>query len=512
MNSPKRVLIAGLFHETHTLVPGETTLADCNVLVGEEILGTAGDASVMDGALQVATEAGWQLIPVVDIRAMPGATAADEIVDTWWAAVKSAAEDNGPFDGVFLVLHGAMVSRSIADVEGEMLTRLRALIGPDTPICGATDLHANFSLAMATGSDILVTYRENPHTDGRETAVRAARLLDSLMQTGTRAVTLFDAPPVMWPPTGTATAAEPMLSLERMARAAEVANPELLAVNVHAGYSFSDVPCAGVSFSVAFRASTDSATHDANHETARAVLRKLSGAAWTMRDAGNVVDPSFASVWPHIQAALAAPGSGPIVVAEPSDNIGGGAGGDGTGLLRQLLVYEVSPAAVAIADAAAVEKLATLPPGTKQTLPIGGSSGIPGSGPLELEVEVVSASDGKFDLEDPHSHLASMAGLHIEMGPCVTVKHTKKDCGVIWILLSSLKIPPFDLGQLRSQGIVPEEMALIGVKAAVAHRRAYDPIARASFSVATPGVCASDLKMLPFKNVRRPIFPLDDMA
>ena len=104
-----------------------------------------------------------------------------------------------------------------------------------------------------------------------------------------------------------------------------------------------------------------------------------------------------------------------------------------------------------------------------------------------------------------------MCGLHIEMGPCATVRHIAAG-GVMWILLTSHKTPPFDLGQLRSQGIVPEELAIIGVKAAVAHRQAYDPIARASFAVATPGACASDLRTLPFRNVRRPVFPLDDIV
>jgi microcystin degradation protein MlrC len=76
-------------------------------------------------------------------------------------------------------------------------------------------------------------------------------------------------------------------------------------------------------------------------------------------------------------------------------------------------------------------------------------------------------------------------------------------------LLTTHKTPPFDLGQLRSQGIIPEELFAIGVKAAVAHRRAYDPITKASYTVGTPGPCSSDLKQFSFKLVKRPIFPLD---
>jgi microcystin degradation protein MlrC len=120
-----------------------------------------------------------------------------------------------------------------------------------------------------------------------------------------------------------------------------------------------------------------------------------------------------------------------------------------------------------------------------------------------LEVELVSVSDGKFDLEDPNSHLASMYGIHIDMGRCAVVRS-----GEVSILLTSRKTPPFDLGQLRSQGIVPEDCSVIGVKAAVAHRRAYDPITGATYTVGTAGPCSSDVITFPWQKVRKPIYPL----
>jgi microcystin degradation protein MlrC len=95
--------------------------------------------------------------------------------------------------------------------------------------------------------------------------------------------------------------------------------------------------------------------------------------------------------------------------------------------------------------------------------------------------------------------------VHIDMGPCAVVRHDGAR-----ILLTSRKTPPFDLGQWRSQGIEPESLSVIGVKAAVAHRRAYDKIARYSYTVAIPGPCSSDLRTFPWKHIRRPVFPLDD--
>jgi microcystin degradation protein MlrC len=95
-------------------------------------------------------------------------------------------------------------------------------------------------------------------------------------------------------------------------------------------------------------------------------------------------------------------------------------------------------------------------------------------------------------------------GRHINMGQTAVVRHRG-----LTILLTSKRLAPMDLGQWRSQGIDPEKLSVIGVKAAVGHRRAYDPIASASFTVRTRGPCTSDLKQLPYKRIRRPVYPLD---
>src|SRR5947209_20147565 len=99
-----------------------------------------------------------------------------------------------------------------------------------------------------------------------------------------------------------------------------------------------------------------------------------------------------------------------------------------------------------------------------------------------------------------------MAGDCFDMGPCAVVRHEG-----LTILLTSNKTPPFDLGQWRSQGIEPEELSVIAVKAAVAHRRVYDPIAAAHYTVETPGPCSSNLKSFAFRHVKRPVFPLDEI-
>lgn len=485
-----RILLAGLFHETHTFLEGTTGLSDFSIRRDEELLMSKGDASPMGGVLELAAGFGWEVIPAVDYRAQPGAIVEDAVIEAFWSELAERARpalERG-IDGIYLVLHGAMVSESLDDVEGEILRSLRRLPGAETvPVFGVFDLHANFTQRMADLADCLVAYRENPHTDAREAACIAARLLQRCLTTGERPRMIWRHPPVMWPPTGTATAADPMLTLERMARGLET-QPGIWAANVIAGFSFADTPDTGVSFAIA--ATTDASAH----------LDALCTKALELREQGNVIEPSLDAVMP----GLVNPPPGLTVLVEPSDNIGGGAPGDGTGLLRALVKWQIPNSAICIADAQAVQNLKDANPGDVGWLLIGGRGSRLDEGPLDLEVEFIARSDGCFELEDKQSHLASMSGDFFDMGPCAVVRHK-----ALTLLLTSRKTPPFDLGQWRSQGLDPAKFSVIAVKAAVAHRRAYDKIAANMIWVDTPGPCRSRLKKLPYRKIQRPIYPLD---
>ncbi|MDB6028665.1 MAG: microcystin degradation protein MlrC [Verrucomicrobiales bacterium] len=494
MSPARRVLFAGLFHETHTFVEGTTGLRDFAILRGEELLRCEGDSSPLGGALAEARTCGWTILPTVDFRASPSAMVEDEVIETFWKEFETGARRflNQGVDAIYLVLHGAMTSQSLDDVEGEILTRIRQLPGATTiPIFGVFDLHANFTQRMAEHSNCLVAYRENPHTDARDAAQLAAKLLERSFQTRSVPRTFWIHPPLMWPPTGTGTAVEPMLSLENLARKIEQDSSDVWCANVVAGFSFADIPATGVSFTIStigFEAE------------ARKKLNQLSTLAGENRALGNATEPGIDCV----MAQLLPLGPGLTVLVEPSDNIGGGAPGDGTGILRALVKYKVANAAVCINDPEAVAQLQALPIGNKIRIFIGGKGSDLDAGPLELEVKLVSRSNGRFELEDKKSHLASMSGNYFEMGPTAVARYE----GIL-ILLTSIKTPPFDLGQWRSQGIDPAQLSVIGVKAAVAHRRAYDSIAKQMFWVDTPGPCSSNLKNLPYKKVNRPIYPLD---
>lgn len=488
----KRVMLAGLSHETHTFLDGIMPLEEWNITEGTALLDMAGDSSPLGGAIDTAREVGWELVPAAHIWAMPGPTADDRVVERFWEGCRDVLTQRGEeLDAAFLILHGAMVSQSCDDVEGEILARLRGLCGQRMVIGGTLDLHGNYTARMAEHSDLLLAYRENPHIDARETAVRSVRLTDRLLRSGQRPTTVWQHPPLMWPPTGTGTQRDPMRALEAAAREIEGRRDEILAVNVMGGFSFADMPDTGVSFS---------AVTLGDPEEAKKELAALSEMALRRREEGNVLDTPVDEVLANLPRDV----KGPIVIVEPSDNIGGGGPGDTTGLLRALLKYRIENAAVVINDPEAVAALSRIGIGERIRLNVGGKGSSLDEGPVPLEVELLFRSDGRFQLEDRQSHLASISGSSINMGPCATVRH-----GGIRILLTSKRTPPFDLGQLRSQGIVPETLSVIGVKAAVAHRRAYDPIAGVMLWADTPGPCSSNLRTFPYRKIRRPIYPLD---
>ena len=491
MTMSQRILLAGLYHETHSFLDEITRAESTRVRRGQELLDRRGDGSTVDGFLSVAERRGWSVVPTLETIATPSGKIDHAVFESFWRELAAAAQ--GPFDGVWLALHGAMVTTRSLDPEGELLERLRGLPNlTNTPIFGVFDLHATFTQRMAKFADALVGYRENPHTDAFEAAARSAEFLGRALDEGLRPRMVNRNFPIVWPPTGTGTADLPMRALCERARAIEAADPSIWAVNIVAGYAFADTPETGAS------ASLVTTGQDADADRYLAELAEIADA---LKEAGT---PGEWALEAAIDDALARKLTGPVLLVETADNIGGGAPGDCTSVLRCLLKRGLDRAAVVINDPGVARILKQVAIGDRLRLPIGGKQSRLDPGPIDLEIELLSRSDGRFTLEDRNSHLAAMQGVEIDMGDCATVR-----AGGVTILLTSRKTPPFDLGQLRSQGIIPEEMAFIGVKAAVAHRRAYEKIAAASYWVTTPGPCPSDLTTLPYVHIRRPIFPLD---
>jgi microcystin degradation protein MlrC len=475
-----RVLVAGLYHETHCFLDQPTTIADFEITQGQELLKVSSDVSPMGGALEAMEGLAWEILPVADYRAIPSGVVEDEVFESFWRDLHAAW--GGRVDAVFLVLHGAMVCESFPDVEGELLKRLRGLEGAGSlPVFGVYDLHANFSFQMAEHANGLVAYRTNPHVDAREAAFRAVGLLQRCLERVECPRMVSIKMGQILAPLQTGTADQPMRSLEELAREIEGKDKACWALNVSAGFAYGDTPDTGMSFQLVTTGSVDSVS-DIESRVRSCLARSP-----------EVESSSLISV-EKARRLLREEDDGLTVLVEPSDNIGAGAPGDGTGVLRLLIELDFKGAAVALNDPLAVNRLREQRLGDSVRLSLGGKGSRFDLGPLSLEVQLVRLGSGRFRLEDERSHLASMSGIFFDMGTCAVVRYR----GIL-ILLTSNRTPPFDLGQWRSQGIEPSDLRAVVAKAAVAHRCAYDVIARRSIVVETPGPCSSDLSLFSYK-------------
>lgn len=492
MEVRKRIYLAGLFHETNTFVEASTPKADFRISRGDEILTALGNGSVTDGFLQSAQDYGWQVVPGVHYHASPSGPSDHLVFEEFWAdlcgtLIPSLAKG---LDAVFLILHGAMVSSACTDVEGELLHRIRHLPKAQSiPVFAVLDLHANVSERMARHASALIPYRKNPHTDARETAIRAARLLDRSLTSGRVPKVFYRHSRILLTPPQTGTDESPMRELEALARTLETSARHWEA-GIAAGFAHADTEDAGLSFWVVSDQpeSVCEESLEALFQEARRSARIAALPEWELAEALD---------------RITAERKFPALLVEPSDNIGGGAPGDMTSILRALLEHPSLRCGVIINDPEAVRALSGLSPGQPARISLGGKGSRLDPGPVPLEVELERLTTGRFELEDRQSHLAA-AGCIVNMGPSAVVSH-----GHLTILITSRKTPPFDLGQWRSQGVEPTRLDVLSVKAAVGHRRAYDPITASTFTVRTPGPCSNDLGALPFRKLRRPIYPLD---
>lgn len=496
-----KVLMAGLFHETHTFLAQTTTLADFEAGIlteGPDMLRQArGNGSPMDGAVSVADQAGWSVIPSIQMAATPSGlvvkSAVDRFEGRFFADLAAHADE---IDAVFLILHGAMVCEGVDDVEGALLTRLSDVLaqaGRVVPVVAVLDLHANVSQAMVDHSTVLDAYRENPHSDARDTAVRAAWTLDRLLKSP-RAVHQFHWPtPYVLPPTGVGSAANPMRAVLDEARAIEAADPDIIGINVMAGYAYADIADCGFSLNAATYGDPDQAV---------GYLETLVGVLEAHLPDGYPIEEPLDAVLSRIDALPS--GAGPVLLVEAADNIGGGSPGDATDILDPLLATGRTGIVAAINDPEAARACHAAGLGAQVELQIGAKVDAFHGEPVLIRATVRHLSDGVFDLENPKSHLASMRGTRIEMGPCAVIENEQAV-----ILLTTYKTAPMDLGHLHSQGIRPAEADYVIVKAAVSHKAAYDPIARASFNVDSAGLCTSNLTRLPFAKLRGKRIALD---
>lgn len=487
-----RLAIGGISHETHTFASIKTTLEhfkEQELLYGEDLLKYfRGTGTEIGGMIDGAGAEGLNLIPIMYARATPSGIVTRDAFDYLLLhLLDGVKKEKDTIDGVLLSLHGAMVAEGVDDVEGYLLEQIRAIVGEEPPIVATLDLHANISELMIKEADVLIGYDTYPHVDTYERGREAVEVITQIIKGNLRPTTALEKPPILPAVQSMITDRPPMKDLMDLAHQMEEKD-QVATITVSGGFPYSDVPFVGMSIVV---------TTNNDPSLARERARELKDLAWRRhREFVAHNRPVDEAVEEAIKAK-----EGPIILVDVADNVGGGAPGDGTVLLRSLLEHKAEGTVVVIADPEAASKAIAAGIGKEVDLKVGGKVDNLHGEPVAVKGRVRLISDGRFTYKGPY-----MTGEEIKMGPTVVL-----DCKGITLVLTTYKTMPFDLEQLRSLGIEPTDQKIIVVKSAIAWRAAYEPIAKRVIEVDTPGLCSTDLSRFNYQKVRRPIFPLDDI-
>ncbi len=493
-----RVLLAQFMHETNTFSKLPTTLADYRqrfLVEGEAIVPKfKGTKNEMGGYIDSAARYGWHPVYAVAANATPSGTLTKETWETIRDIILNTAKKAGKLDGICLSLHGAMVSETEDDAEGALLEALRGIVGSDVPIATTLDLHANATVKMAKNANALVSYRTYPHIDGYERAVQAAALVQAAME-GKKKPRCLLVQPAMLEGADHGRTTQPGQMRDLLAKAdAFEKEAGINVVSIQAGFTWSDMPYTGPSIAVSYEAATEA--------RAKAIAAELVDDIWRRREE-TIKTTAYRTVADGLAAARAGakPGQqGPLVLADGTDNPGGGGYNDTTPVLQALLDAGIQNVAFGtIYDPGTVKRAMTAGVGAEIEVELGGHTDQSMGKPVKAKALVKMLSDGVFRNDGPMN-----AGVETQMGPTAVLR-----IGGVDVVTISNRIQTIDLQVFLSQGIDPRTRDVVVVKSVQHFRAAYGPIAREVIVVDSGGICSPDISRLKFRKLRRPVWPLD---
>jgi microcystin degradation protein MlrC len=423
---------------------------------------------------------GWRVTESLCAFAMPAGLTVQRVYEAFRDEILEDLAKTMPVDAVLLSLHGAMVAEATVSCETDLVQRIRAMVGPDIPIGVELDLHCHLTEALVAAATAIVIFKEYPHIDVRE---RAAELFEIIAAAAEgRAVprmALFDCRMLGLYP----TTVEPMASFLRKIRGLE-GRDSVLSISIAHGFPWGDVSEAGTRVLVV----TD------GHRADGAGLARALGLE--LRSLREQIEAPWLPLEEALDRAMAAP-EGPIVLADMADNAGGGAPSDSTFLLRAMLDRGMSDAALGcIWDPGAVALAFEAGEGARLNLRVGGKLGPMSGDPVDLDATVTCLE---------RDAMQEGLGGQVGMGDSAAIR-----VGGIDIVLISKRTQPFSPTAFTSLGVDPAARRYVVVKSMNHFRAGFEPIAKAILYVAAPGGIDFDYRRIPYRNLRRPIYPLDD--
>jgi microcystin degradation protein MlrC len=483
-----RIAVGGFLHETNTFAPTKATYDDFvhgggwpSMARGADVLKVMRNINVgLAGFVEAADANGWELVPTISCAASPSAHVTEDAYERIAKAMIDGIAAAGRLDAVYLDLHGAMVTDHLDDGEGEILARVRHIIGKDLPLVVSLDLHANVTPEMVEHADALIAYRTYPHVDMADTGRAAADHLALLLKTKQRFAKAFRQLPFLIPISWQCTNDQPTKAIyQRLAALQSEAVPTL---SFAPGFPAADFVHCGPSVFAYGRTQGD----------ADVAADKIAALIESHEDDfdGRIYSPDDGV---RHAMELAKTAKKPVIIADTQDNPGAGGDSDTTGMLRALVRNNAKRAATGvICDPQSAKAAHAAGVGATVTLALGGKSGIPGDAPYKETFVVEKLSDGKFVAPGPY-----YGGRDMEMGPSAALR-----IGEVRVVVSSHKAQLADQAMYRYVGIEPTEQAILVNKSSVHFRADFEPIAEKLLICAAPGAMPADTADLPWTRLR----------
>jgi microcystin degradation protein MlrC len=483
-----RIAVGGFLHETNTFAPTKATYDDFvhgggwpAMTLGADVLKVMRHINVgLAGFVGDAEANGWELVPTIACGASPSAHVTRDAFERVVKAMIEGIKAAGPLDAVYLDLHGAMVTEHFDDGEGEILARVRQVIGKDLPLVVSLDLHANVTPAMVEHADALIAYRTYPHVDMADTGRAAARHLALLLRSKQKFAKAFRQLPFLIPISWQCTNDEPTKVIyQKLAALQGDAVPTL---SFAPGFPAADFPDCGPSVVAYGRTQADA-------DAAADAMTRLVISHESDFD-GRIYSPDDGV---RHAMELAKTARKPIVIADTQDNPGAGGDSDTTGMLRALVRNKATRAAIGVIyDPQSAKAAHAAGVGATVTLALGGKSGISGDAPYRESFIVEKLSDGQFVAPGPY-----FGGRDMDMGPSAALR-----IGDVRVVVSSHKAQLADQSMYRYVGIEPTEQSILVNKSSVHFRADFEPIAERLLICAAPGAMPADTATLPWTRLR----------
>lgn len=482
-----RIGIAGFQHETNTFAPlpadlqaFQNTPAYPRLPRGPALLESMRGLNLpITGFIDAATEAGHLLVPSVWGMATPSDRVTDEAFDTITSMIVEDLRNAGTLDAVYLCLHGAMVTESYQDGEGEVLRRVREVVGDDVPVVVSLDLHCNTTEAMMRLADAMVAYRTYPHVDMAQTGQAAYELLDRILRTGRRPASAMRRTDFLISLVWQCSLIPPADRIYADLQA--LSSDSLWSASFTPGFPPADIAeCGPAVFAYADTQAEADAVAEELLSWVDAARGEWNGTLYTPGDA--------------VARAMQGYQGRPFVFADTQDNPGAGGASDTVGVLEGMVTSGAKDAVLAMLyDPQAAMAAHQAGVGAHLNLALGASSGQPGHTPFQTEVTVDALSNGEFTGTGPMAR-----GARFRMGPTASLR-----IGGVRVIVTSAITQAKDQAILRHIGIDPTKERIVALKSSVHFRADFQDMAEEVLVVEAPGPNVADHLKMDFKHLRR---------